>query len=127
ARVVLAVAQQNRAWLDLADELKQIITVGVGRQIEVLGFAQAGGLAAGAAEEELFAALGGFKVAARGVRIGVADKEDGLLFIADHAQRQVVRGGVLTHHAGGNDKQASAAQFHFLGLPLFEHNQIQRF
>ena len=38
------------------------------------------------------------------VGIGVADEEDGVALVADHAQREVVRGGFLAHHAGGDDK-----------------------
>src|ERR671931_2603566 len=38
ARAFFAVAQQNRARGDLADELEQLLTVGMGGQIEVLHF-----------------------------------------------------------------------------------------
>ena len=71
------------------------------------------------------ARFGGSEAAARRVGVGVADKEDGLPLVADHADGEVVGGGVLAHHAGGDDKDASAGEFHFFGLALFEHDEIE--
>ena len=71
------------------------------------------------------ARLGGFEAAARRVGVGVADEEDGVAFVADHAQGQVVGGGVLAHHAGGDDKEAAAGELHLLDLPLIQHDEVQ--
>ena len=60
------------------------------------------------------------------VRIGVTNKENGLPFVADHPRRQIVRRRVFAHHAGGDDENLPAAQFHFFRLALFENNELQR-
>ena len=125
ARILLAVAEQDHARLDLADEVQQVVAVGVGGEIEVLHFAAAGDFAGAGAEEERLARLGGLEPATRRVGVGVADEEDGLAFVADHAQRQVVGGGVLAHHAGGDDEEAAAGELHLLHLPLFQHDEVQ--
>ena len=60
------------------------------------------------------------------IGVGVTDEEDGLVFVTDHAEGQVVRGGVLAHHAGGDDKEAAAGKLHLLDLPLIQHGEVQR-
>ena len=84
--------------------------------------------AAGAgAEHKGFTRSGGLQPSARRVRIGVADKENGLPLIPNHAQGEIVRRRVFAHHAGSNDKNPPAAQFHFFRLAFFQDNEFQRF
>ncbi len=77
------------------------------------------------AEQKALARLGGFEAAAGRIGVGVADEEDGVAFVADHAQGQVVGSGVLAHHAGGDDEEAAAGELHFLDLLLVQHDEIQ--
>ena len=69
----------------------------------------------------------GFQSAAGRIRVCVADEEDGLFLVACHANGEVVCGGVFTHHAGGDDEDASAGEFHFLHLTGVEDDEVQRF
>src|SRR5664279_4973409 len=102
--------EEDDARLDFAYEIQQVLAVGVRGEIEVLHFAPASDLAGGGAKEERFARPGSFQVAARGIGIGVADEEDGVAFIAHHAQGQVEGSGVLAHHARGDDEEAAAGK-----------------
>src|SRR6185312_7734352 len=127
AGVVIAVAEEDGAWVYLADKVQELIAVGVGGEVEFLDLAFAGGGAAAGAEEKCFALFGRTKAAGGGVGIGVADEENGHAIVTHHAQGEVVRGGVFAHHAGGDDEQSSAAEVHGLGLAFFEDGQFQRF
>src|SRR5207244_3858323 len=79
------------------------------------------------AEDESFAMFGGFEAAAGSIGVRIADEENGLVGVADHAQSQIVRGGIFTHHACSDDEEAPAAELHFFRLALFEHDQVERF
>ena len=36
-----------------------------------------------------------------------------------------MRGGVLAHHAGGDDEEAAAGELHLVHLPLLQHDEVQ--
>ena len=59
--------------------------------------------------------------------IGVADEEDAVPRILDHAPGQVVGGGVFGEHAGGHHKQAPLVELDFGRVIAVQHLQIQRF
>src|SRR6266404_3295377 len=66
-------------------------------------------------------------MATRGVGIRVANKENGLGRISNHPESKVVGGGVFAHHSGSNDKEAPTGEIHFLGLTVFQDNEVERF
>src|SRR5947209_2405297 len=99
----------------------------MGGEIELLDLAESCHLASAGTEHEGFALFGGLKTATGSVGIGIADKEDCLVGIANHPHAQVMSGRIFAHHAGGDDKEASASQLHSLGLALFQHDEIERF
>ena len=59
------------------------------------------------AEDERLAAFRGFQSPARRVRVGVADEEDGLPFVADHAHGQAIRAGI---EAWDQDRRVAALE-----------------
>ena len=65
------------------------------------------------------------RAAARGIRVGVADEEDGLFFLAGHAEGQFVGGGALGHHACGEDEYSAAGELHVQELLAFQDNELQ--
>ena len=78
------------------------------------------------AEEEPFTGFGHLQPSAGRVGIGIPDEEDRLAFVTDHAEGQVMRGGVLAHHAGGDHENAAPGEFHVVDLTLVEDDEIQR-
>ena len=90
--------QQNSPWLHFADEVQQFIPIRVGGEIEILHLATPGHFSNSRAEKECFSGFGRFQPATGCIRIGIADEENGLPFIPDHANGQIVRGGVFVHH-----------------------------
>ena len=127
ARILIAVAEQDGAWGNLSDEIQEVVAIGVGGQIEILYVATLGDLSCARAEHKCLAGFGGFESASRCGGVCVADEEDGLFFVAGHTDGEVVRGGVLAHHAGSDDEDASAGEFHFLHLTGIHHYEVQRF
>src|ERR1044071_10082912 len=122
---LFAVAEEDGAGGDLADEMKEFIAGGGGGEVEVLDFAAAGDFAGAGAEHERFAWFGALEPAPGGVGVCVTDKEDGLALVPDHARGEVMGGGVFAHHAGGDDEDAAAREAHFLGLAGFEHGEVE--
>jgi hypothetical protein len=98
----------------------------MGRQIKFPQVAPPGDGPPRGAERKRFARLGRPQPARRRFRIGVAHEENALPFVADHPGGQIVRGGILAHHAGRHDEDFAAAQFHGVGFPPLQHNQLQR-
>ncbi len=125
--IVAAVAEDDGVGGDFADEVEEFITVGVGGEVELLEVAAAGEFASGGAEEEALAGLGGFEPAAGGIGVGVADEEDGLAFVFDHAEGEVMGGGVFAHHAGGEDEDAAAGETELFGLAFLEDDEVKGF
>ena len=119
-------AEQNGAGRDLPHEIQQVGAVGVRGEVVILYLAPARDLAGAGAEDECFAQLRGLHPAAGRAGVGVTDEEDGLFLIAGHALGEVVRGGVLAHHAGGDDEDASARELHALGLTFLEDDEVER-
>src|SRR5438552_17459026 len=101
-----AVAQEHGAGRDLSDEAEQFIAIGVGGEVEIQYFTATGDLAGAGTKDESLARFRRFQPAAWGVGVGVTDEENGLSFVADHAGSETVGGGVLAHHAGGEDEDA---------------------
>src|SRR6185436_460869 len=95
ARIFVAVTEEDGAGRNLADEIKQVVAVGVGGEVVVLHFAFARDLAGAGAEHKRLALLGSLQASARRAGVGVTDEEDGLPFVAGHADGEVVGGGVL--------------------------------
>src|SRR5439155_2696714 len=122
-----AVAQEHRAGRDLANEIEQFVAISVSGQVEVLHFTAFGDFASAAAQDKGGARLGGLEPSAGRVRVGVTDEENSLALVAGHAGGEVMGGGVFAHHAGGDDKDASAGKPHLINLPGFENDQVQRF
>ena len=121
-----AVAQEHGAGRDLADEIEQFAAIGVGGQVEVLHFTAFGDFAGTAAHDEGSARPGSLESSAGRVSVGVTDEENGLALVADHAGGEVVGGGVFAHHAGREDKNASAGEAHLLQLSGFKNDQVER-
>src|SRR2546425_530847 len=121
-----AVAQEHGAGRNLADEIEQFATIGVGGQVEVLHFTAFGDFAGTAAHDEGSARPGSLEPSAGRVSVGVTDEENGLALVADHAGGEVVGGGVFAHHAGREDKNASAGEAHLLQLSGFKNDQVER-
>ena len=119
-------SQQNRAWRNPPDKIQQVGAVRVRRQIKIQQIAFMRDTTGARTEHKRLAGLCSFQPSARRVRIRIADKENGLPLVANHACREIMRGGVFAHHAGGEHKDPSAAQFHFFGLTFFEHDELQR-
>src|SRR5207247_10310020 len=78
------------------------------------------------AQDKGSARLGGLEPSAGRVGVGVTDEENRLALVAGHAGGEVVGGGVFAHHAGGDDKDASAGKPHLINLPGFENDQVER-
>src|SRR5206468_2839151 len=120
-----AVAQEHGAGPDLADEIEQFAAIGGGGQVGVLHFTAFGDFAGTAAHDERSARPGSLEPSAGRVSGGVADEENGLALVADHAGGEVVGGGVFAHHAGSEDKNASAGEAHLLQLSGFKNDQVE--
>ena len=120
-------AKQHDAWLHRADEIQKFVAIRMGRQIEILDFTKSGDLASTRAQQKCLSIRGCFEAAPGSIRVRIADKENSLAFIADHAESQIMRGGVLAHHAGSNHKEPPARQPHLFGLTMVQHNQVKRF
>ena len=118
-RDLSAMPQQDGPRRNSPNELNQLFTIGVGRQIKILDLTSAGHLAAATTEEKFLLGPGSFETSAGSVGISVTDEEDGLLFVPDHPQSQIMRGGLFAHHPGREDEEASAGELHFIELAFF--------
>src|SRR5205085_5400045 len=94
----LAVAEHHHARVYSPNEIEQFIAIGVSGQIEIFQLTTPGHLSARAAEDESLTDGCGFEPSARSAGISITDKKDGLALVANHAQGQIVRGGILAHH-----------------------------
>jgi hypothetical protein len=120
-----AVAEEDGFGGDAPGEIEEGVAVGVGRQIEILQFAAAGDFAGAGAEDKWFAWFGGFEAAAGGVGIGVADEEDGLARVAQHADGEVVGGGHFGQHASGQDEDSAGAEFNGVEFIFFQDDGLE--
>src|SRR5207244_1242053 len=101
--------QTHGSRINAPNEIKKVIPIGMGGEIEILDFTAVSHLACPRAEQEGFAGSRGLEPAAGGIGMGVADEKNRLLLVADHAGCQVMRRRALAHHAGGDDKDSAAA------------------
>lgn len=125
AGIVFAVAEHHGSGLDGSDELEQFFAVGVGGEVKFQHFAAASDVPVEWAEVEGSAGGSVTESAGGGGGIGVADEEDTVPFVLDHAEGEVVGGGVGVHHSGGEDEQTSAAEFHVLDLSSVEDLEVE--
>src|ERR1700690_2343576 len=95
-----AVAEQNGARIDLADQIQEFVSIGMSGQIEILNVTALGDVASAGAKKKCPALPGCAQPASWSIGIRIADEENRLILIADHSGSQHVRGRVLAHHAG---------------------------
>ena len=127
ARLGVAVAEDERARLHLADEFQQRLAVGVRCEVEVAHVAALGQTAHTVAVMKRLPDSCRLEPAAGRRGIGVADEKDAVLRVLDHALGQVVGGGVLSEHPGGHHEQASSVELDLGGVITVQHLQVECF
>src|SRR6185503_4783142 len=120
-------SEQHRARGDFADEVQQLLAIGVRGEVEVLHLATTGYLTCAGAENKALPVPRGFEPPAWSVGVRIADEENRLARVTHDTHRQVVCGGILTHHARGEYKNAPSGQLHLVDLSLLHDLEIERF
>src|SRR5262245_24050731 len=87
----ISMAEENRSRIHASDELHHIIAIGVGCQIKILNFAVTRQFPSTLAEEESLSGPGSLQPPAGRVRIRIANKENRVFRLPDHAQSHFVR------------------------------------
>src|SRR5689334_23165609 len=99
----------------------------MGREVKIFDLAAPCHFAGAGTENKWFAGFRTFQTPSRSVRVGITDEKDRLVFVIHHSDGEIMGGGIFSHHSRCNDKDMSAAEPHFLSLPLFENNEFQCF
>ena len=76
ARVIFAMRKEDCAGLHLAYKIKQVLAVGVSREIEILDMAAAGDLSGTRAENKVLTGFGCAEPTTGRIGVGVADEEN---------------------------------------------------
>ena len=118
-------SEDHGPWGHLYRKIHQLVSIRMGGKIEALQPAPAREFAGAVAEMKRLAPTGRAEGASGCVRRGIADKQNGMTFFGHHVLREVMRGGVLAKHAGG-DHEELAIHFQFAKIALLQHLQIQR-
>ena len=111
---------------NLPDQFEQILAVGVCGEIKIAHVTALGQVASGVAVVEQFAWRGGLKPASGSLGIGVADKEDAMRRLFNHALGQVVGRGVFGEHPGGHDEQPVFVELDPGGLIAAKYGEVKR-
>src|SRR5688572_28731545 len=108
ARRMIAMAEEDGAWIHLTYKIQEIIAVCVGGQVKILDLAMPRQFPGALTKKESLSRLRFLQASTGRLWISIPDEENRVLRMPDHAHGQLVRGGFFGHHPGGHDEDFSA-------------------